>query len=208
MQSKVRGSDWSEVPTSQEAPRNTWDPQTLREARRSPSPQLSEGAAPSLTAPSQTSRLQSADMMNVVIWVQPRGSRCFVMAVAGNSYRVLGTLSLPRAPNGGIVQECAAAGPACAHACTRRACGPWDHTGDQGREARGATFFHVNAPPILSLIQGASREGDGHGPGRLPSSPTHTHALKQLACARLSPDGPAVAGRRAAVCGWHRGGRG
>lgn len=54
MQSKVRGSDWSEVPTSQGAPRNTWDPQTLQEARRSPSPQLSEGAAPSLTAPSQT----------------------------------------------------------------------------------------------------------------------------------------------------------
>lgn len=81
MQSKDRGRDWSEVPTSQGAPRSSWDHQTLREAGGGKGPdensrrtlrELSEGAPPSLTAPAPTSGLQSWETMNVCR-AQPRG---------------------------------------------------------------------------------------------------------------------------------------
>lgn len=65
-----------------------------------------------------------------------------------------------------------------------------------GAGGRGSSFFHVNASPtILSLIQGASRGGDG-GHRCLHSSPAHSHALKRLACDLLSrwPRGGSAAG--------------
>lgn len=147
MQFKVRGSDWSEVPTSQGAPRNTWDPQTLREARRSPSPQLSEGAAPSLTAPSQTSRLQSADMMNVVIWVQPRGSRCFVMAAAGKLIQGPWHSVLTSSPERGHCAGMRGGGSsvcACVHKTRVRAMGSHRRPGAGGQ---GRDFLSCQCPP-------------------------------------------------------------
>lgn len=66
-----------------------------------------------------------------------------------------------------------------------------------GAGGQGHVFLSCQRPtPILSLIQGASREGDGDGHGRLPSSPTHLHALKQLAGDLLSrwPRGGSASG--------------
>lgn len=77
-----------------------------------------------------------------------------------------------------------------------------------GAGGQGSSFFHVNASPtILSLIQGASREVTAAGTAASTAAPpTRTHSSDWLAT--CSPDGPAAAQRRAAVCGWHSGARG